>query len=214
MKIGLFGGSFNPIHMGHLILIDQAMDQMKFDAMYIVPAACNPHKMSATDMASAEHRLAMTKIATAELRNKYPTLHVSDMEIKRGAPSYTVDTIRELQKESSNITLIIGEDSYGSLPYWKDIRELAGLVKFGIAERKFSVRCPSVDPDNGWQIHDVYGRIKTTSIDIPTFDTSGTEVRERIKEGRSVKYLIPDAVEEYIREHGLYVNKSDTKNDL
>lgn len=205
MKIGLFGGSFNPIHTGHLIVIDQAMDQLKLDVLYVMPALCNPHKMNATDMAPAEDRLAMTKIATAELRNKYPYVVVSDMEIKRGAPSYTIDTVNTLREESEDITLIIGGDTYGALPRWKDIYDLSQLVKFGVAERKDNIRCPSIDPENGWQMHDVYRQIKTTSIDIPTFDTSGTEVRERLKEGRSVKYLIPDAVEEYIREHGLYL---------
>lgn len=207
MKIGLFGGSFNPIHTGHLIVIDQAMEQLKLDVLYVVPAACNPLKMNATDMAPAEHRLAMARIATAELRNRYPNIIVSDIEIKRGAPSYTIDTVNTIRKESDDITLIVGGDSYHGLPYWKDIRELAQLVKFGIAERNTNIRCPSVDPENGWQVHDVYRQIKTTSVDIPTFDTSGTEVRGRLKEGRSVKYLIPDAVEEYIRKNELYLTR-------
>lgn len=204
MKVGLFGGSFNPIHTGHLIVIDQALEQLGLDKLIIMPAACNPLKMNSVDMASAEDRLAMARIATAELRNIYPNIEVSDMEIKRGAPSYTIDTVRELKKEG-DVTLIVGGDSYQGLPYWESIHELAGLVTFGIAERECSVRCPSVDHLDNFQIHSVYRLIKTTTIDIPTFDTSGTEVRGRIKEGRSIKYLVPDVVEKYIRENGLYL---------
>jgi nicotinate-nucleotide adenylyltransferase len=213
MKIGLFGGSFNPIHTGHLIVIDQAMEQLGLDKLIVMPAACNPLKMNNADMAPADYRLMMARIATADLRNKYPRIEISDMEIERGAPSYTIDTVKEIKRETDQITLIIGGDSYYGLPQWKDIEELAGLVTFGIAERNVIVRCPSMeaiqvsDGNSAYQIHSAYRLIKTTSIDIPTFDTSGTEVRERIKAGRSVKYLVPDCVEEYIRGHGLYLKK-------
>lgn len=208
MKIGLFGGSFNPIHTGHLIVIDQAIEQLNLDKLIIMPAACNPLKMNAADMASPGHRMSMALHATkhlwmSDLSNR--KVEISNMEIERGAPSYTIDTVRELKKNGDEIILIIGADSYQSLPSWKDIYELAGLVTFAIAERQWSVRCPAVDPDAGFQIHDVYRLIKTTTIDIPTFDTSGTEVRGRIKEGRSIRYLVPDVVAEYIRENGLYL---------
>jgi nicotinate-nucleotide adenylyltransferase len=136
------------------------------------------------------------------------------MEIKRGAPSYTIDTVEQLMREhmhypphgrilAGGISIIIGSDSFESLPRWHDIFAISQLAKFAVASRS-PVLNVSVDPNNN-QTHSVYRLIKTTSIDIPTFDTSGTEVRERLKAGRSVKYLIPDVVEKYIRDNGLYL---------
>lgn len=216
MKVGLFGGSFNPIHTGHLIVIDQAMEQLELDKLIVMPAACNPLKINDKDMAPAEHRLAMARIATSEIRNIYPTLEVSDMEIKRGPPSYMIDTVEQLIHEhmhypphgrilAGGISIIIGADSFESLPRWHDIGALVSLANFVVAQRSVPILNVSVDPKNNFQPYSVYGRIKTTSIDIPTFDTSGTEVRERLKVGRSVKYLIPDVVEKYIRDNGLYL---------
>jgi nicotinate-nucleotide adenylyltransferase len=214
VKVGLFGGSFNPIHTGHLIVIDQAIEQLGLDKIVVRPAACNPLKINDTDMASPGHRMTMALLATKDLWMSdlmSRKVEVSNMEIMRGAPSYTIDTVRELKKNGDEIVLIIGGDSYNGLPQWKNIEELASMVTFGVAERKYSVRCPSVetfqvsDGNSAFQIHSVYRLIKTTTIDIPTFDTSGTEVRGRIKEGRSIKYLVPDVVEKYIRMNGLYL---------
>lgn len=191
MKIGLFGGSFNPIHTGHLIVVDQAIEQLGLDKLIVMPAACNPLKMNATDMASPEHRLKMIQLAIEQNSR----VEVSDMEIRRGAPSYTIDTVRELKKNGDEIILIIGVDSFNSLPDWYQAEELVSMVTVGIAYRNWIPM----------QQHRLYSSIKTTMIDIPTFDTSGTEVRGRIKEGRSIRYLVPDVVAEYIRENGLYL---------
>lgn len=211
MKLGLFGGSFNPIHTGHLIVIDQAMDQLNLDQIIVVPAACNPLKMNMTDMAPAEHRLTMAMLAV-DIKN---TL-VLDMEIKRGAPSYAIDTVKELLQEKNwslhhpkidEIVLIMGGDSYYGIPTWHKAEELLGLVKLGIAERKWTpFRSVMFDTKEN-QIHWMYSRIKSTVIDIPTFDTSGSEVRSRIKAGRSIRYLVPEVVEKYIRNNGLYLTR-------
>ena len=208
MKTGLFGGSFNPIHTGHLIVIDQAMEQLGLDQIIVMPAACNPDKMGSTDMADPERRLAMVRLAIGDLdyvTPVHPAIDISRMEIDRGAPSYTIDTVRQLKKNGSGeIVLIIGADSYQRLPYWREAEELTKLVTFGVAHRRY-MPLPAAHDPMGMGIHNFYRLVKTTTIDIPTFDTSGTEVRSRIKEGRSIRYLVPEVVEKYIRDNGLYL---------
>ena len=195
MKVGLFGGSFNPIHIGHLLIIDRAIEELGLDRLIVKPTACNPHKMANSDIAPAEHRLAMARIATAELRNIFPRLEVSDLEIKRGASSYTIDTVKELKKENCEVFLMIGGDSYNSLYLWHKIDELKKLVTFAVARRP------------GYNTTDFYQKDRPDKIDldIPNIDISASEIRRRLKDNHSVNFLMPNGVVEYIREHELYL---------
>jgi nicotinate-nucleotide adenylyltransferase len=187
MKIGILGGTFNPIHIGHLILAEEAREKLKLDKIIFVPTYLPPHKDDA-DIASAKDRLTMVKLAIKG--NRY--FSVSDMEIKRDGRSYTIDTIKEFKKIFPNDELyfIIGSDLLNYLNDWKDLGDIIKMVKFITATRP------------GYPLEKIPSYI--TTIPIRAVDVSGYEVRRAIKENRSFRYLVPEAVSNYIRKKRLY----------
>lgn len=187
MKIGILGGTFNPIHIGHLILAQEAMEKIGLDKIIFVPAYFPPHKDNA-DIAGAASRLEMVKLAIKG--NKY--FIASDAEIKRDGRSYTIDTIKEFKKKYPNDELyfIIGSDLLKYLDEWKDLREIISMVKFIAATRP------------GYSLSEIPSYIKTVAI--RAVDISGFEIRERVREGKSFRYLVPEEVYKYIVKEGLY----------
>ena len=187
MRIGILGGTFNPIHIGHLILAEEAREKLKLKKVILVPAFLPPHKAD-SDIAPVKDRLSMVKLAIKG--NKY--LSVSDMEIKRGGRSYTIDTIKELNKIYSNDELyfIIGSDLFKYLNEWKDLKEINKLVKFIVATRP------------GYPLENIPVYMKT--IDIRAVDISAFEIRQCIKQNRSFRYLVPETVRDYIIKKSLY----------
>ncbi len=185
-RLGVMGGSFNPIHHGHLIAAERAAEQLKLSQILFVPTALSPLK-EGHELAPPKHRLAMVRLAVAG----HPVFKASDAEVKRGGTSYTIDTVESL-KTRAEVFVIIGDDTVGTLPKWYRIHELAERVTFAVAGRPGSYE-PA--PSGPWQLR----RIRTALIEI-----SGTEIRQRVRRGTSIRFLVPDAVRAYIRKHGLY----------
>jgi len=187
MKIGILGGTFNPIHIGHLILAEETREKIGLDKVIFTPTYLPPHKGD-SDIAKASHRLAMVKLATSD----NPKFSVSDLEIRRDGRSYTIDTIKELKvmHPQDELYFIIGSDLLEYLDEWKDLNEIIKLVKFIVATRP------------GYPLEKIPSHIAT--IPIRAVDISGFEIRKAIKDNKSFRYLVPAAVYEYINKEGLY----------
>ena len=193
LKLGIFGGTFNPIHLGHLLIAQDALEEFGLSKVLFIPAATPPHKR-APDLAPDRHRLAMVKLATRE----NPKFAVSDIELRRGGLSYTIDTVRALRKRHSRaeLHLLIGSDSLNEFHHWREARELAGLCRviavLRPGEKRFRFakrRLPGLRP---------------LTLAAHPFAVSSTEIRERVRKVKSVRYLVPDAVGRYIAKHNLY----------
>ena len=192
-RVGIFGGSFNPPHIAHLAVAEAARDQGGLDRVVWIPAATPPHKQR-RDLPPAEHRLAMTRQAV----EGNDAFTVSDLEIKRAGVSYTVDTVRALQETYPDIAfhLLVGGDSFAQFSTWVEPDEIARRVPFIVFPR------PGADLSN--VAPSLMAR--ATMLDRPLLDPSSTALRRLLSAGRSVRYLVPDAVLAYIAEHGLYVS--------
>jgi len=187
MKIGILGGTFNPVHIGHLILAEEVREKLGLSKVIFVPAYLPPHKEN-SDIAQAKDRLEMVKLAIRT--NKF--FQASDMEIKRDGRSYTIDTVKEFKKlyPRDEMYFITGSDLLKYLEEWKDLNEIIQLVKFVVATRP------------GYPLEKIPSYIKT--IGIRAVDVSAFEIRNCIKENKSFRYLVPEAVEAYINKKGIY----------
>ncbi len=187
MKIGILGGTFNPIHYGHLILGEQVLGQLKLDRVIFVPTFLPPHK-SDKEVISAKHRLMMIQLAVKA--NKH--FAVSDVEMRRKGKSYTVDTLRQIKKKfpSADLFFICGSDLVSEIPRWKDVDEIYKLAKFVLAKR----------PGFGKRLSgESFLKINVAQVDI-----SSSSIRDLVKQGRSILYLTPYVVVKYIEKHKLY----------
>lgn len=196
MKIGIMGGTFNPIHHGHLILSEYIRLEASLDKIIFIPTGYPPHK---SDVLNGKTRLKMVDLAIED----NPFFISSDMEINRSYPSYTIDTIEELNKIYLNARLymIIGSDSLFSLSSWKDYPKLLKQVNFIVADR---FRLGHNDVENEIErLNDKFAS-HIVSFDNPIIDISSTSIRYRIKMGLSIKYLVPGIVEDYIYKLNLY----------
>ena len=192
MKIAIMGGTFNPIHYGHLISAEEVYDGLGFDKVIFVPAARPPHK-NHRDIIDPEHRYMMTVLATED----NPHFQVSRIELDRTGPSYALDTIRQFQEhygQEAEIAWIIGADTLIEFTIWKDFDVLLDTCRFIATTR------PNYDLSQT-PVH-IYQRVEL--FEITAVDISATGIRRRIREGRTIKYLAPKAVEEYIYTHKLY----------
>ncbi|HAJ57820.1 MAG TPA: nicotinate-nucleotide adenylyltransferase [Candidatus Omnitrophica bacterium] len=187
MKIGILGGTFNPIHYGHLILGEQVRGQLELDKVIYVPSFLPPHK-SDKDVISGRHRLKM-----AELAVKYNShFSVSDIEIRRRGKSYTVDTLREVKKQypSAELFFICGSDLVAEIPTWKNVADIYKIAKFVLAKR----------PGFGKRLS---GK-NFLKIDVAQVDISSSLIRKLVHDGRSILYLTPYSVVKYIEKYKLY----------
>lgn len=188
MRIGILGGTFDPIHVGHLILAQEAIEELSLAKIIFVPCHSPPHKVL-KGMADAEDRYQMAVLATqANL-----SLEVSRVEIERGGTSYSAETLRELRREFGkdvDFFFITGSDSLEELISWKDIADIFKLAQFVVAQRP---GYPIKELPEGAQI-----------IPIASIEISSSMIRQRIKEGRSIRYLVPEPVREYIIQKKLY----------
>jgi nicotinate-nucleotide adenylyltransferase len=187
MKIGILGGTFNPIHIGHLILAEEVREKLCLDRIIFVPTYLAPHKDN-SDIAPAKDRFTMVKMAIA--KNKY--FFVSDIEIKRDGRSYTIDTINEFKKlyPKDELYFITGSDLLKYLDEWKDLGEIIKMVKFIVATRP------------GYPLEKIPSYISTVAI--RAVDISAFEIRQAIGENRSFRYLVPEVVFRYINKKKLY----------
>lgn len=199
MKIGIMGGTFDPIHLGHLATAEAVRENFALDEILFIPAARPPHKVS-SNVTDERHRLTMTTLATHS--NKF--FRVSDMELKRTGLSYTFDTMNELHKtfgRSTELFFIIGADSLADLSKWHEARELVSKCHFIATTRPgIDVDFSAVEKFFGAAAHEHIHRTTTPGIEI-----SSTDIRERVKARRSIKYLVPEVVEEYILREELYL---------
>lgn len=201
-RLGVMGGTFNPIHLGHLMIAEEARQAFHLKKVLFVPSYITPNKDVCG--ATAEQRLAMTRLATAD--NPYFT--VSDMEMRRQGNSYTVDTLRllkEIYGPSHSLYFISGTDTIHDLHNWNNPEEILSLCQFIGATR----------PDGSEQIDSIisfFGELgkNILKLPVPTMEISSTELRRRIRLGLSVRYMMPSAVVEYIRKNGVY--QCTTKN--
>jgi nicotinate-nucleotide adenylyltransferase len=196
-RVGLFGGSFNPPHVAHLAVAEAAAEAAGLARVLWMPAATSPFKQGDPAVVADVHRLAMTRLAT-EGNARFA---VSDLEVRRGGVSYTVDTLRTLAEAhpGAELVLLLGGDGLADFAAWRAPEAILALARLVVYRRPgFSeVGVPAA----------VLAR--TTFVDAPPLDLSGTALRARLAAGRTVRYLVPDAVLAYAGAHGLYRGKGE-----
>jgi len=217
-KIGLLGGTFDPVHNGHLAVANHVLQALGLDAIWFVPAALPPHKSGHADgreISSFADRIAMLERAI----HRNSSFVISDIEAKRSAPSYSIDTIKILLQqtgEQADFYFIIGADAFIEIDTWKEFKDLPTLVNFVVISR------PTYSPDKVGEVirHNFAGYEYEPSHEtwnspqckgsfilqhMKPVPISSTEVRERVREGKDITGLVPHAVEDYIKKQGLYI---------
>lgn len=188
-KVGIYGGTFDPIHMGHLITAELIKEIRKLDKIIFVPAFVAPHKQN--ERAAPPHeRLKMVELAIGGC----PYFDCSDFELKRGGISYTIDTIREFKIQNHKIELIIGYDNMLDFHKWKEPDRILELAKVVVLPRQKS--------DSPRRLNKFFEFVEFVST--PHIELSSTEIRSRIKNNKPIQFLVPDSVKEYIYEQKLY----------
>lgn len=194
-RIGVMGGTFDPIHLGHLMIAEAVWNEYRLDKILFIPSANPPHKSNV--LTSAKHRFNMALLATCS----NPHFEVSSIEMERKGPSYTVDTIKELKQiygPKAELYFIIGADSIKELPTWHNIDELLTLCHF-VATRR-----PGYEPDLKL-VEEDYKDADIRVLETPELEISSTDIRRRIKKGYSIQYITTEQVQQYIRKEGLYL---------
>jgi nicotinate-nucleotide adenylyltransferase len=197
-SVGILGGTFDPIHLGHLVIAEEAREALGLERVMVVPAASPPHKPGrpVTDPA---HRLAMAQLAVAG----NPAFSVSRLEVERGGTSYTVDTLEALREAGiAQPWFILSAEALGGLPAWRDPDRILELCRLAVVPRG------GYEPlDRAWVSGHFPGREdRIAFLPAPLLPISGSVVRRRAAAGRSVRYLVPDAVAAYIADHHLYTD--------
>jgi nicotinate-nucleotide adenylyltransferase len=201
-RIALYGGSFNPIHHGHLIVARSVTEQLRVDRLVVLPSARPPHK-SAGALLDADHRVAMVRLAI----EGEPHFELSDYDLTRPGPSYTIDTVAHFREEFGldvSLYWMIGVDSLNDLTTWYRVRALVDACRIITALR------PGWEEIDWEQLRtrlseDQIADLKAGLLSTPRVEISSTDIRRRVREGRSIRYLVPDRVREYIEEHKLYL---------
>jgi len=190
-----FGGSFNPIHNGHLLCSQAVASVRDVTELLLIPSATSPHKVGHADMASADDRLAMCRLAVAG----NPLFEVDDVEVRRAGPSYTIDTVRYLRtaKRWEHVNWLIGADQVAALPRWREPAALLREVNFVVMARPgWSFDWHALPPE--------FRMLQNNVVEAPLIDISATDIRRRVRAGEPIDHLVPPAVAGYIRERGLY----------
>jgi nicotinate-nucleotide adenylyltransferase len=192
MNIALFGGTFNPVHWGHLMMAEAAREAASLDRVIFLPTGAPPHKRA--PRTTARHRLAMLRLA---LRDN-PAFQVSDWEIRQPRTVYTTEALAHFQRKfpKDRLHFILGSDSLRDVPLWRDGERLLGRAQFLAIER----------PEAPWNRLPSGLRRKARRIPAIPVPLASREIRERVRAGRSIRYQVPDAVERYIRQRRLYRN--------
>ena len=204
MRIGLYGGSFDPVHQGHLIAAECCREQARLDKVLFLPAAVPPHKQD-RPLAEAAHRVEMLKLATGG----HPAFAISTDEIDRGGVSYTVDTLARLEAAhpADELLLILGPDALADLPTWREPAtilaraEIIAVEREGIDDIRAIVAAPKLAALLGPERAQ---RVAENRVTCPAIGIRASDLRAAIAAGRSIRYRTPRAVEQYINAHGLY----------
>lgn len=218
MRVGILGGSFNPVHLGHLRAAEEVREALQLDRVLFVPAALPPHKVGHR-LAAPRHRLAMVRLAIRD----HPAFEVSSIELERRGRSYSVDTLRVLRARRPDWCLhfIVGMDAFAEIDTWKEYRELFALADFvviprpGFTPRPLRALLPVAARRDFWYapdrltLHHRSGH-RVAFQSVTGFDISATAIRARVGQGKSIRYLVPTAVERYIATHRLYRRRSVT----
>jgi nicotinate-nucleotide adenylyltransferase len=195
-RIGLFGGSFDPVHHGHLLLAQDALEQLSLDRLFFIPAAINPHKLDAAPQASPRLRLEMLREAT----RVQPLFSIDTLELEREGPSFTIDTVDAFRSRfaGAQIFLLLGEDNLPKLHSWHQferLRQLVSFVSFGRRAYAPEAAVPAMAPDKDLRLERLVRKI----------DISSTEIRARVAKGLPIQYLVPESVRLLIQSHALYI---------
>nr|WP_300002099.1 nicotinate-nucleotide adenylyltransferase [Tissierella sp.] len=199
MKIGIMGGTFNPIHLGHLVLSEHIREEMGLDKIIFIPTGHPPHKDN-SEVIEGYHRKAMVELSIGD----NPCFDLSDIELKRIQKSYTIDTIYELKElyKDDRLIMIIGGDSLINIESWKEAEKLLREIEFVVADRVLREKKDIVEEikrlNNKYEADIKY-------FDTPLIEISSTEIRDRMRSGKSIKYLVKEEVYRYILEKGLYI---------
>ncbi len=209
MKIGIYGGSFNPIHRGHLTAAQSAAEQLGLDRLFLIPASVPPHKQLSSDSAAAHHRLEMTVLSTAELHCKAEVL---DIELKRSGKSYTSDTLRQLKEMYPNdeLWLLMGTDMFLSFHTWHEPEVITRLASIGAFSRTEEGEDEEFAAQKAF-LEREYGARVVTMENPRVIEVSSTQVRAALPAGEGAEFLNP-AVYGYILRNGLYGTTVDLKN--
>jgi len=193
-RTGLFGGSFDPLHLGHLILAQDALEACSLDTVLFIPAAQNPLKDNAP-VASDAARLAMLEAALAD----FPAFAIDSGELEAGGHSYTIDTVRRLQQErpGERLVWLTGADALADLPKWREAEALAALVEFAVMGR----------PGGDYKVPEIPS-LRVQIINGHQVEISSTDIRERLANGASIRHLVPEAVHQFIQKQNLYLRNS------
>jgi nicotinate-nucleotide adenylyltransferase len=195
LRLGVLGGTFDPVHLAHLILGEVAREELALDRVIFVPAG-QPWRKTGREIAAGSDRLQMLRLATAG----NPAFEVSSLEIDRPGPSYTEVTLEALQDENSGAELffILGRDALKDFPNWHDPQRITELATLAVAQRDDVALAGETEAD----LPGVHARL--CRLQMPRVDVNATAIRDNVREGRSIRYLVPEAVAVYIEEHGLY----------
>ena len=186
-RLGLLGGTFDPIHLGHLLMAQAVQEKMRLDKVIFIPSFLPPHKRS-REVTPARHRFQMVQLAIQE----NPVFGISSFEIDKEGRSYSIDTAVYFTGAfpKSRLFFIVGFDAFVSLKTWKNIDGLLKMVQFVVVNRPGDFKNADA--------------IQHQAVEMPAVDISSSAIRQRSRQGKAIRYLVPDAVEQYIREHRLY----------
>ena len=222
--IGLFGGTFNPIHVGHLRAIQEVQNHFALDKCYLIPAALPPHKEPG-EVVDAKYRLEMIRLAVSEYSDRLNSVIISDVELKRSGPSYTIDTVNHFKSilpDYSGLYLILGIDAFLEIDTWKSCADLFYLTAFIVMTRSTGVDTEEVLK---WKVLGNYIKEKISDaykfsisrscfvhdekqtiffVDIDSLDISSTQIRNLIKKGSPIKFFVSKKVEDFIISKGFY----------
>ena len=199
MRLGVLGGTFDPVHVAHLVLGEVAREDLGLDRVLFVPAG-QPWRKSGREIAAATDRIAMLRLATAG----NSAFGVSTVEMDRDGPSYTEVTLEALLKEygkSTELFFVLGRDSLADFPHWHDPQRIAELATLVVADRDAAGVSSELEP----ALPGIVARL--CWVRMPRIDIDSTGIRNRVREGRSIRYRVPDGVASYIEERGLYRTK-------
>ncbi len=208
-SVGILGGTFDPIHLGHLAIAEEVRETLGLERVLFVPAAMPPHKPNRT-LAPAEHRVAMVELAIAD----NPAFELSRLEVDRPGPSYAVDTLEALVAgiraagREPDYTFIVSGEAFAELPTWREPGRLLELCRMAVVPR-----AGRRGPGREWLAERFPGQEgRVTFLDGPNLALSASAIRDRVAKGRSIRYLVPAAVIAYIGDHGLYTSDSRRKD--